>query len=388
VISLGWSAGGCFLSWDEASDPADGGSPFYDQLSPRHELPGMQRMVTGSIANLKGSGLVLTLNGEDDLTLAPDATSLRFAKTVPEGTPYTVAIKTMPQMPVQNCAVGNATGVAGRNDIDNVTVSCTTEGYRVKVNVADVVGQLEVANGTDTLIVRQSGTHSFSRVVPTRQKYEVAVSTQPAGQRCLVTGGAGVMGTADVIVPVRCFDDFVARFDSSTDLPANWSVSVLASSGDPPFAVVKDGASSAPNCLRIAGSQHTLDAVVVTPPIPIVTDSPQLVFRHAFEASGYDGAVLEMKVNDEPFMDILAAAGADAFVSFGYNTTIGAPLVGNPPLKNRKAWSGSSDGYKTTVVNLPPSTKGKNVSLRWRWGNDDAGTDTSGWRIDDVVVHR
>ena len=336
----------------------------------------------------RGDGLVLTCNGTDDLTLAPSATSFAFATPVAEGRPYTVEVRAAPSGPLQSCVVGNATGIVRAGDVSHVTVDCATEGYTLRAHVADVVGRLSLANGTDVVSVHESGTVTFTRSVPTGQSYDLRIVSQPPTQRCLVRRGSGTMGTEDVLVLVRCFDDFVEHFDDGTELPPGWGISVLAHAGDPPWLLATEGASSAPNCLRVAGVTRTLDTVVTSPPIALVTDTPQLVFRHAYEATGFDGAALELKIDDGPFVDILEAAGESAFVSFGY-TTLLSSLLTNPPLDDRRVWSGSSGGYVTSIVDLPADAQGKTVQLRWRWGNDGVGAaPNSGWRIDDVVVHR
>ena len=83
-----------------------------------------------------------------------------------------------------------------------------------------------------------------------------------------------------------------------------------------------------------------------------------MTFRHNFnlEASsedpnlGFDGGVLEMSTDGgNTFQDILAAGGS--FVMGGYNRTIST--VRGSPIAGRRAWSGDSEGFITTVVNLP-----------------------------------
>jgi hypothetical protein len=60
------------------------------------------------------------------------------------------------------------------------------------------------------------------------------------------------------------------------------------------------------------------------------------------------------------FHDILAAGGS--FVMGGYNRTISTDR--GSPVAGRQAWSGNSEGFILTVVNLPfMPTGGK---LRWR----------------------
>jgi hypothetical protein len=114
----------------------------------------------------------------------------------------------------------------------------------------------------------------------------------------------------------------------------------------------------------------------------------RLTFRQNFnlEAShvdpnlGFDGGVLELSTDGgNTFQDILAAGGS--FVMGGYNRTIandrGSPIAG------RQAWSGNSNGFITTVVNVPTiQTQGR---LRWRMASDTSGGN-EGWRVDSLYM--
>ncbi len=51
------------------------------------------------------------------------------------------------------------------------------------------------------------------------------------------------------------------------------------------------------------------------------------------------------------------------------------------PIIGRQAWTGSSGGYITTVAELPASTLGRNVRLRFRMASDNS-TAAFGWRVD------
>ena len=114
----------------------------------------------------------------------------------------------------------------------------------------------------------------------------------------------------------------------------------------------------------------------------------QLAFQHNFnlEASeidpnvGFDGGVLELSTDGgNTFRDVLAAGGS--FVMGGYNRTISADR--GSPIAGRQAWSGNSNGFITTVVNLPTiQTEGK---LRWRMASDNSGSG-EGWRIDTIEI--
>src|SRR4029077_9298699 len=158
---------------------------------------------------------------------------------------------------------------------------------------------------------------------------------------------------------------FSENFDNVTPpaLPPGWLATNAL--GPPPMWVTSDSgvpnppADSSPNAAFIDDpavvSDKRLDSLAF--PIPTAT-SAQLTFRQNFnlEASdvdpnlGFDGGVLEVSVDGgNTFQDILDAGGS--FVAGGYNRTISTDR--GSPIAGRQAWSGNSQGFITTVVNLP-----------------------------------
>ena len=115
----------------------------------------------------------------------------------------------------------------------------------------------------------------------------------------------------------------------------------------------------------------------------------ELTFRQNFnlEASesdpnlGFDGGVLEISTDGgNTFQDILAAGGS--FVTGGYNRTIASDR--GSPIAGRQAWSGNSNGYITTVVNVPAIQK--QGRLRWREMASDTSGGNEGWRVDSLYM--
>jgi hypothetical protein len=90
--------------------------------------------------------------------------------------------------------------------------------------------------------------------------------------------------------------------------------------------------------------------------------------------------VLEISLDSgNTFQDILAIGGS--FAMGGYNRTI-SPDRGSP-IGGRRAWSGNSGGFITTVVNIPFfAAQGR---IRWRMASDTSGS-SDGWRVDTVNI--
>ncbi|MGD0651488.1 MAG: S8 family serine peptidase [Verrucomicrobiia bacterium] len=204
--------------------------------------------------------------------------------------------------------------------------------------------------------------------------------------------GASDLGVATFILPLgEQTIDFAENFDEVTPpaLPSGWATSAT---GAQSHWVTSTGSSDTPPNAAFSPDPDSAGVNELdTPPIPIATASAQLTFRHSYslEASsanptvGYDGGVLEIKIGNGSYADIISAGGS--FITGGYDHTISSSY-GNP-LAGRPAWSGDSAGFVTTIVNLPASAKGQNVQLRWRCGTDSGNsTSVTGWFVDTVTI--
>ncbi len=119
---------------------------------------------------------------------------------------------------------------------------------------------------------------------------------------------------------------------------------------------------------------------LTSPPIDVTAAGATLTFRNKYATeSGWDGGLLEISIAGGAFQDIVTAGGN--FIQNGYNGFLNPGI--NNPLSGRPAWTGSSGGYVTTVVELPASATSKIVRLRWRFGADD-NTAVTGWNIDTI----
>jgi hypothetical protein len=184
-------------------------------------------------------------------------------------------------------------------------------------------------------------------------------------------------------------------FDDVTPpaLPADWIAT--NAQGPPPLWVTSNSgvpmppADTPPNAAFIDDPAVVSDKWIDSWQFTIFEAiSPWLVFRHNFnlEASdvdpnaGFDGGVLEISVDQgQTYHDILDAGGS--FLIGGYNRTISSDR--GSPIAGRRAWSGNSQGFITTVVALPSQViEGR---LRWRMGSDTSGSN-EGWRVDTVNV--
>ena len=177
------------------------------------------------------------------------------------------------------------------------------------------------------------------------------------------------------------------NFDGVTPpaLPTDWLATNAL--GPPPLWVTSNSgvpvppSDTPPNAAFIDDPAVVSDKRLDSLHFPLAAASAQLTFQQNFnlEASGvdpnlgFDGGVLEVSFDGgNTFQDILAAGGN--FVTGGYNRTIATDR--GSPLAGRQAWSGDSEGFITTVVNLPFMPAGGR--LRWRMASDSSGSG-EGW---------
>src|SRR5207248_434239 len=126
----------------------------------------------------------------------------------------------------------------------------------------------------------------------------------------------------------------------------------------------------------------------------------RLTFRNSYSLytvrnyAATDAGTLEISINGGSFKDILEAGGS--FIAGGYSAIA---TTDNPIAKDRqldssggfRCWSGNTNGYVTTIVELPSSAAGQSVRFRWRMGAvNPPPTQTKmvgqGWRVDTISL--
>jgi PKD repeat protein len=199
--------------------------------------------------------------------------------------------------------------------------------------------------------------------------------------------GSVNLGTVSFSFTLGVAAPLLQSFDGVTApaLPSGWTT---AASGAQTNWVTSTNASD--TALNAAFSPDPAAAGINELDSPVFTllALAQLTFRHNYNLEAnpsldvaYDGGVLEMKIGNGAFTDIVAAGGS--FVTGGYVLPISTGYMN--PLAGRQAWSGNSGGFVTTVVNLPTNAVGQPVQLRWRCGSDSS-VSVLGWYVDSVAI--
>jgi hypothetical protein len=157
--------------------------------------------IGGTVSGLSGTGLVLQVNGGDDRAVNMDG-AFTFATAVPEGTHYSVSVKTSPTNPSQTCTIENGSGVVATAAVTNIAVTCRTDSFQIggTVNGLDGTGLVLQNNGADDLTVASNGSFTFTHELVSGASYHVTVRTQPLNksQTCTIANATGTVGNGDV----------------------------------------------------------------------------------------------------------------------------------------------------------------------------------------------
>lgn len=182
--------------------------------------------VGGRVNGLAGSGLVLQINGRNDLAIASNGNFI-FDTTLASGATYDVTVRTQPANPSQTCTVARGSGAVGGSNVTNIEITCATRTFALSGTVSGLLGSgLTLQNnGQNPVEVASNGAFQFGREFASGSAYNVTVRTQPTSptQACVVANGTGVITTADITtIAVTC---------TTSTFTVGGTVSGLAGSG-------------------------------------------------------------------------------------------------------------------------------------------------------------
>ena len=157
--------------------------------------------IGGAVTGLAGSGLVLQLNGGNDLSIVSSG-AFAFSTALQTGVGYAVSIRTQPTNPSQQCSISNGSGTVAGNNVTNIGINCVSSSFTVGGSVSGLAGSglVLVLNGGNDLPIASDGTFKFASPLPSGSQYRVRVATQPVNptQVCTVAGGDGTIGSTNV----------------------------------------------------------------------------------------------------------------------------------------------------------------------------------------------
>ena len=165
--------------------------------------------VGGTVKGLTAPGLVLQLNGGENVSVASGATDFTFSGALVSGSNYAVTVATQPAG--QTCTVAQGSGTVGTANITSISVSCSANAaptYTVGGTVGGLTssGLTLALNGGNTVQVASgSANFTFTTTLSSGSNYVVTVAAQPVGETCTVAQGAGTVGASNVdTVVVSC----------------------------------------------------------------------------------------------------------------------------------------------------------------------------------------
>ena len=162
--------------------------------------------------------------------------------------------------------------------------------------------------------------------------------------------------------------------------------------GPPPNWATSTGTpDTPPNDAFLTDTAVISDKVLDRSGVVINSAAPVLSFRNNFDTefsdgTYWDGGVLEISspnINGGAFTDVTNALVGGSFVTGDYTGTI--DTTANNPLGGPGRVEWSSGGYIDTVINLGPNLNGQTITLRWRFGTDEA-SGAPGWRVDTISL--
>ncbi len=264
------------------------------------------------------------------------------------------------------------------------------------VNILVPLRNITGTSATGVTIQLTGGTSAnYGTILHAETRTETVQFTIPANAGCgsaltlsfSVNSSLGVVSFQRVIRIGQPITTFTENFDgvSAPAFPAGWTATPISNGIN--FVTAAFNSNSGPNA-AFALNPSTVGGgtELVSPAMAISVPAAVMRFRNRFDTeAGWDGGTLEISINGGAFQDILTAGGM--FIENGYNGPLGAGT--NNPVANRNAWSGNSNGYITTRVQLPSTALGQNVQFKFKFGSDNNTTGTGpnpGWYIDDVQV--
>ena len=197
--------------------------------------------IGGNVSGLVGSGLVLQNNGAGDLPVAADG-GFTFASRFPTGAAYSVAVITQPTAPSQTCNVTKGSGSIANANVADVSVTCTTGQFAIRVTVTGLTGTGLVLqnNGGNDLQIPADGAFTFENKLIDGATYSVVVRTPPSGQNCIVRNSTGTIRSADATdVQVACSSSGFTIGGSVTGLVGSNLVVQLNGGND--LTIVRNG---------------------------------------------------------------------------------------------------------------------------------------------------
>lgn len=158
--------------------------------------------IGGAVTGLTGTGLILRLNGANDLPV--NGSSFTFATPLPSGSSYTVTLATQPSD--QICTLANATGTVTNANITDVIVDCMDTQPTLTLTIDDGQAFARYGQALDYLVTLSNSGNATASNVSVTSILSTGLDSANAQWQCTeTTGGAtctasGTGALADTVV--------------------------------------------------------------------------------------------------------------------------------------------------------------------------------------------
>ena len=244
--------------------------------------------VGGTITGLTGTGLALQNNAGNDLVVPAGSASFTFSTAVGIGQNYAVTIKNQPTTPTQVCTLSSATGTIASSNVTSVAINCTTSSFSISGTVSGLQGTglaIRSTGATADQAIVADGTYVLTSSILSGTAYSVTVAAQPIvpAQTCVVTGGTGTVGSANVTATITCtINKYVVggttsglagsgltlRNNGADDLIVTGSTfqfaTGIAVGGTYAVTITQQPTNPAQNCTVTSGTGDIVDANITT----------------------------------------------------------------------------------------------------------------------------
>ncbi len=332
--------------------------------------------IGGSVTGLDGTGLILTSNTGDTLSINNNG-EFTFDTRLLDGSDYQITISQQPTALSQICSATNSEGKFQGADISNITIDCQTTRYSISGSVTGLAGTgLTLTSNTDDILsIENDGEFTFVTPILDGSDYQITISQQPTGlsQTCTPTKGEGKFQGADINnVTIDCQTNSYSIGGSVTGL-AGMGLTLTSNTGDT-LSIENDGkftfdsllldgsnylvsVSGQPNTLSQTCTATNSEGDVQGANIRTVTINCQTnTFSISGTISGLTGPGLILQINSADDLP-LTADGAFIFSTLladGSDYTISAKNQPTEPNQTCRASNpvGLIDGADITDISL------------------------------------
>ncbi|MET3122918.1 hypothetical protein AAKU67_002527 [Oxalobacteraceae bacterium GrIS 2.11] len=155
--------------------------------------------ISGTASGLAAGQTVKILNNGSNPQIISANGNFTLSVPVAYNGGYSVTIAAQPTG--QTCSVNNGLGSGVVANVTNLSLICSTQSYTIAGTLNGLAAGQQVTllnNGADPTVVSSSSTFSFAAAVAYNGSYSVTIGTQPVGQSCTVSSGAGAGVVANV----------------------------------------------------------------------------------------------------------------------------------------------------------------------------------------------